>query len=75
MRPVCDDKNCQSTKHMCYDKECHVKSESEGPHFSFYMQSVPKTTCKWMGHSQGLLPIQEHKDVSRLQKLLDAIYP
>ena len=39
VRPVCDDKNCQSAKHMCCDKECHVKSEET--HFSSHIWSVP----------------------------------
>ena len=46
MRPVCDDKNCQSAKPMCYDKKCQVKSEGTQ---SSYVWSVPKTASKQIG--------------------------
>ena len=41
-----DDKNCQSTKPICCDKKCQVKSE--GTQFS-HMWSMPKTASNQIG--------------------------
>ena len=42
VRPVCNDKNCQSAKSMCYDKKCQVKSQGK----QSSLQSMSKTACK-----------------------------
>ena len=44
--PVCNDKNCQSVKSMCYDKKCQVKSK--GTQYSS-LGSVSKTASKQIG--------------------------
>ena len=46
VRPLCNDKNCQSPKSMCYDKKCQVKSEGTQ---SSSLWSVPKTAYKQIG--------------------------
>ena len=44
VRTVCDDKNCQSAKHMCFDEECHENLNLK--ELILFMQSGPKTDCK-----------------------------
>ena len=46
MRPVCDDKNCQSAKPMCYDMNGQMKSEGTQ---SSYMWSDPRTASNQIG--------------------------
>ena len=43
---VCDDKNCQSAKSICYDKKCQVKSEGTQ---SSSLWSMSKIACKQIG--------------------------
>ena len=65
VRPVCDDKKCQSAKLMCYDKKCQAKSEGTQ---SSHMQSVPKTACQQIGtqpevtrdNAHTVLPTHDH---------------
>ena len=65
MRPVCDDKNCQSAKSMYYDKKCQMKSEGTQ---SSHMQLVQKTSCTQNGTQPELtrnnvhaaLPTHDH---------------
>ena len=51
-RPVCDDKNCQSAKPMCYDNKYQRKSEGTQSSLKW---SVPQTACKQI-RTQSELP-------------------